>query len=448
MTRGLSQFSIAITALGFASAACLADPVSVIDSRRVAIEFQSDDSPVEQAEVWQTRDEGRTWQAAKVERIERSAVIVSAEADGLLGFWLVVRNAAGMSALPPSPGQPPQVTVLVDTQPPTLQLRGARVTWSDGNAGLTLHATLAEENIDASAVRAFARPCGDDAAPWRDLGPILIRAGRASAQLPSELSTMTKLDVCVSATDLAGNRVCERLADVAIPPQPITPPPMAKNEMVGPPAGESPTPTPAKAIHKTDDAPPPDKRDVPVPGAGMTPEEVLRVNELRRTAAEFASRGQWGLAAARFDEAARIAPDLVDVQLDLGQAFMNLNRIDDAVAKFNGVIEKKPDSTTALESLALLTAAQRDYPAARSHLKRLTELQPDSASAWLRYGDIEFKLGNRADAEAAWDRVLELNPADDALSLRAQKRLCDLGEPGRARASTDSSRAGLALKRR
>ncbi|MFN0134989.1 MAG: tetratricopeptide repeat protein [Phycisphaerae bacterium] len=452
MTRGLCRTGCTTFLITALQTLAIAEPLSVVDSRRVAIEFRSCDSAIEQAEVWQTRDEGRTWEAARVERIERSAVIVAADRDGRVGFCIVVRNAAGMSALPPIAGQSPQVSVLVDTQSPTLQLHGVRVAWSDGAARLMLHATLAEENIDAAAVRAFARPSGDDATAWRDLGPIRIEAGRAVLALAGDLCEAKRIDVCVSATDLAGNRSCERVIDVPIPAQPIVPVALAQPSMsaAGVASAEGAAGTvSAVALPVLDDRnagpsplPPdaPSTRDSRAAIAELSPEQMRRVSELRHSAAAFAGRGEWNLAAARFEDAARIAPDLVDVQLDLGQALMNTNRLEDAVKKFKGVISQQPDHAAALESLALVTAAQRNYPSARTHLKRLTELQPDSASHWLRYGDVEFKLGNRADAHAAWDRAIGLSQPEDAVRQRAQQRLRDLSQPTASR--VERKRAG------
>ena len=76
-----------------------------------------------------------------------------------------------------------------------------------------------------------------------------------------------------------------------------------------------------------------------------------------------------------------------------------------------------------IDGLALVEATQRRYPEARSHLLHLLRLSPQSGKHWLHYGDAEHLLGNATAATAAWEKVLNLEPADEHIREKAQKRL-------------------------
>jgi predicted TPR repeat methyltransferase len=64
-------------------------------------------------------------------------------------------------------------------------------------------------------------------------------------------------------------------------------------------------------------------------------------------------------------------------------------------------------------------------------LQHLLRLTPSSAENWLHLGDVEHKLGNRAAALQAWERVLDLPDADAQVRVFAQERVKYFGSPER-----------------
>lgn len=417
-------------ALAFGVAPCLGGSVRVVNSRSVALCFDAEGTSVDTAHVWTTTDDGQTWRECSGCVLCGGAVTVTADRDGRVGYWLVLENAAGRSAEPPQPGQPPQTTVLIDTQPPLLQLHGARVIWDGGAATLAVHATLSEENLEPSAARLFVR--GDAKTAWRDIGALHVEAGRAALVLPTDFAGVAKIDVCVIVTDLAGNRSREMLTGVVIPQKPKPATATALAAALGPVSQAA----PPAASSVPADAPvgPPawaagagKARAAAPPETVLNTAEMARLNQLRRVAADFAANGKWDLAAARYDEAAKLLPNDAETELNLGQSLLQLNKLEDATKHFNTVITQKPDNAAALEALALISATQHDYASARGRLKRLTELQPQAAPYWLRYGDVEYKLGNQRDAQAAWDKALQLSAGDADGRQRALARIRQLG---------------------
>jgi hypothetical protein len=98
-------------------------------------------------DLWYTRDGGRAWVKAPkkledpgipAERAGEIAgstaavkLIFEADADGLYGFTVVLRNGVGVGDPDPRPGDPPRFSVVVDTIAPTMRLKVTPGTGAD-----------------------------------------------------------------------------------------------------------------------------------------------------------------------------------------------------------------------------------------------------------------------------------------------------------------------------
>jgi hypothetical protein len=98
-------------------------------------------------DLWYTRDVGRAWVKAPkkledpgipTERAGEIAgstaavkLIFEADADGLYGFTVVLRNGVGVGDPDPRPGDPPRFSVVVDTIAPTMRLKVTPGTGAD-----------------------------------------------------------------------------------------------------------------------------------------------------------------------------------------------------------------------------------------------------------------------------------------------------------------------------
>jgi len=406
---------LALGLLILLSAHAVADNPRFVPSRDVAVSFSAGrGGPVESADLWVSRDGGQTWQAVEVTLIGQNCLHYVAPEDGSYGFYVVLRNAAGVSATPPAAGTRPHAQVMVDTAAPVLQVHTpVEQVRAEPGRPLALSVSLAEENLADDGVRVFYRASGTTS--WADGGVARCRPGELIWQVPADAPD--RLDLCIVATDLAGNRSVEQLPAVAVVRPRIEGQSGVADSPVAPPA---PSITPSDAGHKPDSARSSAVRLEQVIPVGA---DARRLAYLRRLAEQFRAEGQYGLAVARLEEALRIAPQDAGLLVDLGNALYGSKRYDDADARFKAALELVPEHVPALEGLALVAATQKRYSDARTHLLHLLRLAPDSARNWLRYGDIEHKLGNQAEALQVWERVLGMEAADEAVRSAVRKRL-------------------------
>jgi tetratricopeptide (TPR) repeat protein len=153
------------------------------------------------------------------------------------------------------------------------------------------------------------------------------------------------------------------------------------------------------------------------------PENERQLARLRAAAAQFMAQRRYPLAAARLEDALALAPADPTVLAELGGALYWAGQYDQAASRYQAALALRPDHLAALDGLALVAVTQKRYPDARAHLQRLLQLTPDSPVLWLRYGDVEHRLGNNARALEAWRRLRSLPQVDAATRQKAEQRL-------------------------
>jgi cytochrome c-type biogenesis protein CcmH/NrfG len=399
-----------------------------LNSRAIILSFESASSAeIDRVDLWCSNDGGTTWNAPTVASTAPNAVRFDAPQDGTYGFYVALENKGGRSAEAPSPGCAPHVVVVVDTAPPTLQIHRARECTSPaGDTQIRLNVSLVDENLGEAGARLFYRAGAGTA--WQDGGPVIFADGIINWQPPPEISPPCDLRLIV--TDLAGNRASDEITGVTLAsPSLGRSPPEAGMDLAASDESRSALVEQVRASSVqpvTVDA-------VPVvtlgeqPKVGPTsqpaPEAEMRAQQLREQAARYLAEGRLPLASARFSEALKLAPDDPDLQVGLGSVFLRTRQYDEAARRFRGALDACPDHLKAIEGLALVAISQNRYPQARSYLRQLLELSPESGEHWLHYGDIEYRLGNVAEARAAWEKLLDFEPADDVLREKAQRRL-------------------------
>jgi tetratricopeptide (TPR) repeat protein len=391
------------------------DPLTpqYVSSRELVLSFTaSADPPPVRTELWVSRDEGRAWTVVDHEAAGAGALHVRVPEDGRYAFYLVVESAAGRSGPPPTAGSRPHALVVVDTAAPVLQLHAARPESAEGGKRrLRFELSLVEEHLNEAAVRLFYRISGSDA--WRDGGVLNVRPGQGAWTVPGGVGP--SIDVCVTATDRAGNRALDELHGIVLLPS--VPPATGSATIARPvePSAEreaQPASLPAGAPDFQPTAP-------TAPDAGS----VSRARRLRLLAQEYAAQGRLALAAARLQDALESLPDDPDLLAELGGVLYRAQRYDDATKRYEALLRRHPDHVGAIEGLALVAVTQRRYAEARGHLERLLTLAPETATHWLRYGDVQYQLGERDEAVRAWKRVLEIDGADRPLRQRAALRV-------------------------
>ncbi|MEO8625624.1 MAG: tetratricopeptide repeat protein, partial [Candidatus Limnocylindrales bacterium] len=78
-----------------------------------------------------------------------------------------------------------------------------------------------------------------------------------------------------------------------------------------------------------------------------------------------------------------------------------------------------PNNLAALEELGDLYFSARDYQTAAEWEQKVLDLDPNNITGHLALGAAQYNLGNSADAEGHWRRVIELNPNDTEALVEA-----------------------------
>jgi hypothetical protein len=195
-------------------------PVQMIRKRQLTIDYEVTKfgaSGIKSVELYVTRDDGRNWKLAAAEdninvplppdwrgvppALKRS-LIVELQADGLYGFYLVVRSGAGLGKPPPQNGiDPPQLRVEVDTTAPKADLFEPRPHPTRRDC-LILNWTATDNKLGPTPITLqwAERPDGE----WQSIGSgELPNTGEYVWQVPPNIPPHVFLRLLVR--DLAGN---------------------------------------------------------------------------------------------------------------------------------------------------------------------------------------------------------------------------------------------------
>lgn len=175
-------------------------------------------------------------------------------------------------------------------------------------------------------------------------------------------------------------------------------------------------------------------------------------------------KGDLRAAIENYEKALKIVPDFPEAELQRGNAFQSLGRLDDAEAAFIRAVELRDDWSLALASLGSVLVRKGRFAEAEKHLLKAIELDelnfpayaamtelriktkasPDvlnalltklrgltakanpTASVWTARASIENRMGDRKGARTSLARALELEPKNQfALAESADVALAD-----------------------
>lgn len=166
---------------------------------------------VAKVELWGTTDAGRTWRRFAVDADAQSPVRVTVPGNGDYGFRIVVDGGNGVAAEPQS-GERPELTVLVDTQPPSVENVTAELGTGERVGQLQVRWTATDANFLSQPITLLysSFPSG----PWSKMCESLPNTGSYVWQI--ERHVPDRFYVRLEARDSAGNVGASQL------PQPIT----------------------------------------------------------------------------------------------------------------------------------------------------------------------------------------------------------------------------------
>lgn len=156
---------------------------------------------VAKVELWGTDNAGRSWRRYAVDSDNRSPITAVVPSAGNYGFRVLVQSVGGLEALPPEPGDQPDLLVLVDTEPPQVQLGAVHQGEGYFNDHLVINWQAADPNMAAQPISLSysSRPQG----PWLPIATSLDNTGRYAWRLQRHLPNA--LLVRLEVRDAAGN---------------------------------------------------------------------------------------------------------------------------------------------------------------------------------------------------------------------------------------------------
>ncbi len=346
-------------------------------------------------------------------------IVFDAESDGFYGFYIVLRNAAGVSAPPPEPETAPQKWVRVDRRAPDVQVLTLRPdAHFQDNRDVHIRWSAQDGNLPNRPVKLHYRSA--QTKTYRLIADLLEAGGSYRWTVPESISG--RIELKVSAADRAGN-TGRYIADrMSVDPQTMQ---LTMGNAGNRESGDSypgkqslsnPTARMADGIGRRYSEP---------PAAFEVADEqaVRRARKLYDLGTWHRLRGEQAVAILRYQEALKLDPDLLEALNDLGGSLCLQGRHQAAESTFQTLLEKDPRHRAALKSLALVQATRRNYRSSRETLHRLLLLEPEDAEAWMYLGDVTMFMGDRQDARNAWVKATSIEHASDRVKERSAKRL-------------------------
>ncbi len=125
--------------------------------------------------------------------------------------------------------------------------------------------------------------------------------------------------------------------------------------------------------------------------------------------------GQYDRAEKVFSALLSLHPNDFDLLVNLGRAAARARHYDRARQAFEVALKVKPDDVDALFELGLVHAAEQDFVRGAYLLVEATRRAPQRADILLALARVAEDAGYYGDSALAYDRYLQLRPADDTV---------------------------------
>ena len=181
-------------------------PVNIrrVNSTTFHIGYALDDvgpSGVSSVDLFLTEDQGRSWFHYGADEDGTSPFKVTMTNDGSYGFAIRVRSGVGLSQSPPQPGDGPEITIVVDRQPPKVVLLPLKQGHGQLPNQVLIEWTAADEQLADRPVALYyaARLSG----PWQPITGWEPNSGEYLWTIGPQ--TPKQVYVRLEARDAAGN---------------------------------------------------------------------------------------------------------------------------------------------------------------------------------------------------------------------------------------------------
>lgn len=124
-------------------------------------------------------------------------------------------------------------------------------------------------------------------------------------------------------------------------------------------------------------------------------------------------RGDWAQAAPEFERILTLQPpepQFSTAHYNLGIAYANLRRLDDAARQFQAAIAGDPGFLAAMANLVAVELERGDLTQARTVADRFVAAAPDSARALYSHGIVALRTGDLRAAQSSFSQLLRNDP--------------------------------------
>ena len=106
----------------------------------------------------------------------------------------------------------------------------------------------------------------------------------------------------------------------------------------------------------------------------------------------------------------KFRPASAEYYLQLGDAWCNAGKCDQAQPAYEAALHLEPESEPALLRLANAFTASRQYPRVETTLKQALKLKPDDAAGWVQLGLAQLGQGRTSDAVTTFEKAKQVDP--------------------------------------
>lgn len=146
-----------------------------------------------------------------------------------------------------------------------------------------------------------------------------------------------------------------------------------------------------------------------------------------------ASAGDPALGLQTIDTWVQGHPDDLIARFELGTVHLNATRYAEAASVFQGIVERTPDSVTALNNLAWSLAMAGDFEGARQYAEHANSVDPRDPVVADTLGFILLELGQSENALPLLRQASEVLTNDPSVSFHLAKALAALKKEDEAR---------------
>jgi hypothetical protein len=158
-------------------------------------------SGIGKVDLYITEDGGEKWYMYGSDEDQRTPILVEVPGDGTYGFALRVHSGAGLAVDPPQPGDAPEMTVVVDRQPPEAELLPVRQELETSPTQVRIQWEVSDAQLAEQPVALYyaAQPNG----PWEAITGWIENTGEYTWDAGSE--SPARMYFRLEARDAVGN---------------------------------------------------------------------------------------------------------------------------------------------------------------------------------------------------------------------------------------------------